>query len=149
MFRGRFEHSIDDKGRLAIPSRYRDMLVEEGAAQPVVVTNFDRCLAVYPLAEWERLEAKIANLPQFDPKVIAFSRYFISGAVECSIDRAGRILVPQTLRNHAKLDRDCVISGALTKFEIWSMTLWQKEFDAVAAQFTGMAETMSQFGIQL
>lgn len=149
MFRGRFEHSIDDKGRLAIPAKYRHDLVGDAPEGTVIITNFDRCLVAYPMAEWEALEGRLAALPQFDPKVIAFQRYFISGACECPIDKAGRILIPQNLRQHARLDKNCILAGQLKKFEIWSQERWDSEFNCISDQFAGITETMSQLGINL
>ncbi len=149
MFRGRFEHSIDDKGRLAIPAKFRQDLLGEAEEGAVMVTNFDRCLSAYPLHEWGALEAKVASLPQFDPKVVAFQRYFISGATECPIDKAGRILIPATLRQMAKIEKECIIAGQLRKFEIWSKDAWDKEFNCISDQFLGITETMSSFGITL
>ena len=97
MFRGRFEHSLDDKGRLAIPARFRDLIVDGEGPGTLVVTNSEGCLAAYPIDEWEQLEKKIAKLPQFDPKVAAFKRYVIGCAQECNVDKAGRILIPGDL----------------------------------------------------
>jgi MraZ protein len=104
MFRGQFEHAIDAKGRTSLPSRFRDVL---GAASDLrlILTRavFDRCLHLYPLRGWEELEAKIADMPQFDPNVVAFRRMYLSAAVECELDKQGRILVPPSLREHAEL----------------------------------------------
>jgi len=149
VFRGRFEHTVDDKGRVAIPSRFRDLLSRDGEQATVVITNFDRCLSGYSLPEWEKLETKIATMPQFDPKTVGFLRYFISGAIECPVDKAGRILVPANLRQFAGIENECVFAGALTKFEIWSANRWQQEFDCIADQFTPLMESMSKLGINL
>ncbi len=148
MFRGRFEHAIDDKGRLAVPARFRSEL--GGQEEPtVVITNFERCLVGYPLDEWERLENRLATLPQFDPKIIAFQRYFISGAAECQIDKAGRILIPATLRQYAGLSRDCVLVGNLNRFEIWAAETWGQEFDALSSRFQSITESMHSLGVGL
>lgn len=150
MFRGRHEHSLDEKGRLAIPTRYRTDLIAPGEEEGIVVlTNFDRCLSAYPLKEWEQLERKLVQLPQFDPKIQAFQRFLISGAVECTLDKAGRILIPANLRQYSGIDRDCVLVGQLNKFEIWSQDRWNNEFTAVSDQFSSLAASLSQLGIQL
>jgi len=149
MFRGRFEHTIDDKGRLAVPSRYRDIIAADNDSSTLIMTNFDRCLAVYPLSTWEKLEGAIAAMPQFDPQVSAFLRYFISGATEASVDRSGRILVPQSLRESANLEGACVISGGLQKFEIWSEKAWQDEFNSLQDQFVNINKSMGEMGIRL
>lgn len=148
MFRGRFDHSLDDKGRLAIPSRYRELLVDANDVATIVVTNFDRCLCAYSLKEWEKLEKKVAELPQFDPKVLAFQRYFISGAVELTVDKAGRVLIPANLREFCGISRDCVIVGQLTKFEIWPSDKWQEVFNGLS-DFGTMSNIMAELNIRL
>jgi len=149
VFRGRFEHNLDDKGRVAVPSRFREVLFDRTSEPTVVITNFDRCLAAYPLAEWESLEQKLAAMPQFDPNVVAFTRYFISGATECPVDKAGRILVPAGLRQFAGIDRDCIIAGQIKKFEIWSSERWNSEFNGMSDQFSRLSAALAPLGIQL
>lgn len=146
MFRGRFEHAIDEKGRLAIPARFR-LELGNHEEPTVIVTNFEKCLVAYPLEEWERLETKLAQLPQFDPKIIAFQRYFISGATECQLDKSGRILIPSTLRQYANLQKDCILLGNLNKFEIWSAETWHPEFNELSAKFHSITESMHAMGI--
>ncbi len=97
MFRGRFEHAIDNKGRLSIPSKFREMLAAN-FDERLIITNFDGCLWVYPVAEWQKVEDKVSSLPQMQDVVKAFQRVFISAAVEAPIDKSGRIQIPQTLR---------------------------------------------------
>lgn len=150
MFRGRYEHSVDDKGRLAVPAKFREVLGQtDGSEINIVVTNFDRCLVAYSMREWEALECKIAALPQFDPRILAFQRYFISAAVECAIDRSGRVLLPANLRNFAGISHECVLAGQLSKFEIWSAERWGEEFRALSDQFANLTKTMADFGVQL
>lgn len=149
MFRGSFEHSIDDKGRLAIPSHFRRLLAKENEATSVVVTNFDKCLVAYSLEKWEQLEVRLAALPQFDTKVLAFQRYFVAAATECPIDKAGRILLPPGLRKFADLERDCFIVGNLTKFEIWSKTRWIETIATLTDNVGTLATSMGDLGIHL
>lgn len=149
MFRGRFEHSFDEKGRIAIPSKFRELILDRSSEATIVVTNFDQCLAAYSLHQWEELERKISHLPQFDPTISSFLRYFVSGATECPLDKAGRILIPAPLRSIAGIDRDCVFIGQLTKFEIWSGARWASEFDKLATGFVGFGAKMTELGIQL
>ena len=149
MFRGRFEHSFDEKGRLAIPARFRDLLLDRSPEGALIVTNFDKCLAAYSLPQWEDLERRIATLPQFDLNVSAFLRYFVSGATECQIDKAGRILIPSNLRQTAEIEHDCMVVGQLTRFEIWSKPRWDKAFQSLNTDFTAIAKGISQFGISL
>jgi MraZ protein len=126
MFRGQFEHAIDAKGRTSFPSRFRELLAAESAPR-VVLTNalFDRCLHLFPLRAWEELEAKIAEMPQFEPNVVAFRRRYLSAAVECDIDKQGRILVPPQLREHASLEKDVVWAGMGKTAELWSAANWK------------------------
>lgn len=149
MFRGRYEHSIDDKSRLAIPAKFREIILDQSKEGELVATNFDRCLSVYALEDWQRLEKKLASLPQFDANVMAFQRFFISGAAECTLDKAGRILLPQNLRQFAKINHDCVIIGQLAKFEIWSAESWATSFATMSSQFVQITESMSKLGINL
>ena len=135
MFRGQFEHAIDAKGRTSFPSRFRELL--SGSGEPRVILTralFDRCLHLYPLRAWEELEAKIAEMPQFDPNVVAFRRLYLSAAVECDLDRQGRILVPPQLREHGELEKDVVWAGMGKTAELWSGARWK------AAQTLGEGE---------
>ena len=149
MFRGRFEHSIDEKNRLAIPARFRESLVAEGNPEPVIVTNLDQCLCAYPLREWERVERLCQSLPQFDANVLAFQRYFLSSATECPIDKAGRITIPPTLRDFARLRHDCIILGNLNKFEIWSKERWDLAFAGMADGFERMTTAINTLGVRI
>ena len=119
MFRGQHKHSIDEKGRLSIPARFRDALESDFEA-PLVVTVFDGCLVAYPSDGWRVLEAELNSRSQFDKNVRRFRRAFYSPAQECPIDKAGRILLPATLRENAGLERDAVLAGMGKTFEIWA-----------------------------
>lgn len=150
MFRGRFDHAIDDKGRLAVPARFRQEIANlQGGEVPLIVTNLKQCLIAYPLADWEALEAKIEALPQFDPHIVAFQRYFLSAAVECTLDKAGRILIPPHLRASAALTQECVVVGRIKKFEIWSKSTWAAEIDGLETQFESITHSMIQLGASL
>ncbi len=126
MFRGHFEHAIDAKGRTSLPSRFRDVLAAANDLRMVITPAlFDPCIHVYPMREWEELEAKVAAMPQFDPNVVAFRRRYLSAAVECDLDKQGRILVPPTLREHAGLAKDVLWAGMGKTAELWSKEKWQ------------------------
>ncbi len=146
MFRGCFEHTIDDKGRLSIPARFRDAL-ETTFAPPLYLTRQKDCLVAYPADEWRALEARINELPSFDPKVQAFRRFFYAPAQECPLDRAGRILVPPTLRAYAGLDRQVVLAGMGKTFEIWDKDRYDSAMEAVAADFDQIARAMGDLGL--
>jgi MraZ protein len=129
MFRGRYEHTIDQKGRTSIPSRFRELLSSKYADDRLIVTSFlDPCLIAYPVAEWQVFEEKVRALPRFDPKVMQLKRVLISGATECPIDRNGRILIPTVLREFAGLKREIVWAGMVDYIEIWAQDGWDPMF---------------------
>jgi len=131
MFRGSFEHTLDGKGRLSIPVKFREVLRGKGDDR-TIITNFIvdgvRCLDVYPLDEWSRLEEEIRKKPKFDRRMVMFQNYYLGGACECVVDNQGRILIPPLLRKYAELKRNVVLVSALEKFRIWGEEAWQKVF---------------------
>ena len=131
MFRGSFEHTIDGKGRLSIPVKFREVLLGKGDER-LVMTKFTldglRCLDVYPLDEWLRLEEDIRKKPKFDEPMLTFQNYYLSGACEGVVDKQGRILIPPLLRQYANLKRDVVLVSALEKFRVWDQEAWKKIF---------------------
>lgn len=131
MFRGSFEHTLDSKGRLSIPAKFREVLLGKGDDR-IVITNFvvdaTRCLDVYPLDEWIRFEEEIRKKPKFDRRMVLFQNYYLGGACECSVDTHGRILIPPLLRGYANLRRDVVLVSALDKFRVWDREAWKKVF---------------------
>jgi MraZ protein len=131
MFRGSFEHTLDGKGRLSIPVKFREVLLGKGDDR-TIITNFIvdgvRCLDVYPLDEWSRLEEEIRKKPKFDRRMVMFQNYYLGGACECVVDNQGRILIPPLLRKYAELKRNVVLVSALEKFRIWGEEAWQKVF---------------------
>ncbi len=125
MFRGRYEHTIDSKGRISIPVKFRDVLNGKDTNGLIVTNEFDGCLVAYPINEWKIVEEKISSFPDIRKEIKAYQRFFISGAVECPIDKQGRILIPPILRDYAVLKKDVVFVGMLNKFEIWSRENWK------------------------
>ncbi len=146
MFRGRSVHTLDAKGRIRIPTRFRDIL-KTRYEDRFVITNLDRCLVAYPLQEWEIIEEKLGSLSLVRQDVKAFQRFFISGATECNFDKQGRILIPQTLREHASLDREVVLAGMLRSFEVWSKELWDSEIKRAHDNFAEITATLAELGI--
>ncbi|MBI5469004.1 MAG: division/cell wall cluster transcriptional repressor MraZ [Deltaproteobacteria bacterium] len=144
MFRGRFEHLIDSKGRLSIPSKFRETLNERYDSR-LVITAYDNCLIAYPFAEWQVLEEKVASMPEFKKDTKAFLRFFYSSAADCAIDKLGRVLVPQALRDYARLEKDVILIGALKHVEIWSKTLWEQA-EAQASQ-EEIVNTLERLGL--
>jgi MraZ protein len=149
LFRGSFEHNIDDKGRIAVPSSFRKLLTLDGEPKSVVITHSDQCLVAYPIDKWQELEKKLAAQSQFNPKVVAFQRYFVGHAIECQIDKAGRILLSHALRKFAGIDRECFFVGNLTKFEIWSSDRWSKTVNELEDSFEVLAESMGSLDISI
>jgi MraZ protein len=146
VFRGRYEHTIDAKGRLSIPSKFREILVAN-YDERLILTNFDMSLWAYPVREWKAVEEKVASLPQFKPEVKALQRFFISAATECPVDPNGRIIVPTTLRKYAALMKDVVIVGMTKRFEIWARERWQKVFDQAEKDLTSLGAKLADLGL--
>jgi MraZ protein len=134
MFRGTYEHAIDDKGRVNVPAKFREAL-QATNDERVVLTNFvvlqARCLEVYPFAAWVQLEERLREKPQFDQRVVNFLNYYVSAAQDCVLDKQGRILLPGSLREYAGLKRDVVFTSALDKFRIWDRESWRGVRDEV------------------
>jgi MraZ protein len=121
VFKGTYRHKIDPKGRLPVPAAFRRAL----GAENLVVTVLDQCLAAYPPAEWERLEAQLRGLPSFSRPVKTLTRLLTSRAADCPLDVQGRILLPPPLRQAAGLGREAVVVGVLNRFEVWAPEPWE------------------------
>ncbi len=148
MFRGRYEHTMTDKGRVSMPAKFREVCKEKYGDETFVITNFDKCLVAYPLKEWNEIERKVSELPQFKQEVISFLRYLMGGAVDCPLDGQGRVLIPQPLRNHAHINKDVVMVGMLTRIEIWSKEVWEVEQSERAyEEFKKSRETLAGQGL--
>ncbi len=143
MFMGEFNHSVDEKGRLIMPAKFR-----EGLGLNFVITKgLDNCLFVYPKAEWQNLEAKLKSLPVTNTSARAFSRFFFSGATEAELDKQGRVLLPPNLRDYSKLDRDVVVIGVSNRVEIWSKAEWERYIQQADESFEEIAEKIVDLGI--
>jgi MraZ protein len=118
MFKGSSFHIMDNKGRVSIPVRYRDILQERQDRQ-LILTNWDGYILAFPQSEWVKVEAKLGEMALLRKDFRAFQRFFLSGVEECPLDRQGRILIPQNLREYAKLGREVAIVGVVRNFEIW------------------------------
>lgn len=136
MFRGRSSHTLDAKGRLSIPSRFKDVLRSRYNSDLLVITTLPTCLAAYPMDEWRKLEE---NFGRFDlvspPEVLSFQRYFLAGGIECPVDGQGRTLLPIHLREEAGIDREVVLCGMLKYFEIWSKPALDEELKKARNNF--------------
>lgn len=127
MFRGSFEHTLDEKGRVSIPSRFREILIGLQDDR-LIVTKFlldtFRCLDAYPYVEWEKFEQELNTKPRFDPNFLKLETFYLSSAHECTVDKHGRILLPPLLREYVGLRRDVVFTAAREKFRIWDKQVW-------------------------
>ena len=121
MFMGEYNHTVDEKGRLIIPSKFRDEL----ANSFFVTKGLDGCLFAFPKNEWEAFEEKLKGLPLSNKDARSFVRYMLGGAAEVEIDKQGRTLIPQNLRTFAKLEKDVTLVGVASRFEIWSKESWE------------------------
>jgi len=150
IFRGRFEYTIDPKGRVNIPARFREQMVESGQ-ESVVITNNENCIYAYPVDAWEQIEQKLAaNVSSVNRKKNAFLRFFVGGAVEVAPDKQGRILIPPSLRGYANLERDVVIIGMPNRFEIWDRERWGVEvgrFEKEGIEDPELAREIDSLGI--
>ncbi len=147
MFRGRYEHTIDAKGRTSVPARYRDVLQAAGERRVVLTSALDPCLVAYTSAEWTAFEERLARLPQFDRAVQKLKRIYVSGAVECEIDDVGRILVPPTLRDHARLKKDVLWAGSGRYAELWDKDEWSKHFETTDDERRDMSARLAELGL--
>ena len=134
MFRGLASINLDDKGRLAIPTKYRPELQECCESQLILTVSLDRCLSLYPLPVWENLERQLDKLPMFDKPSQALRRLLIGHAVECDLDAQGRFLVPEPLRRKAGLEKRIAFVGQGSKFEIWDEEGWNQAYEATLDQ---------------
>lgn len=142
MFRGVSHIAMDAKGRLAMPAKHRERLMDVCGGQLVAtIDTHARCLLVYPLPAWEEIEQKLQALPAFNPKVRNYQRLLLGYASDVELDGSGRFLLPPSLRDYAELDKKTVLVGQVNKFELWSEDLWIAERDR------GLAEVASDAAV--
>ena len=143
MFIGEYNHTIDSKGRLIVPSKFRETLGDEF----VVTKGLDGCLFVFPMDEWNFFTQKLHDLPLTKKEARQFSRFFLAGAAPCEVDKQGRILLPSVLREFAGLDKDAVLVGVSSRIEIWSKSRWDEINDVDVDDMDDIAEHMADLGI--
>lgn len=147
MFLGHYLHTFDSKGRVSIPVRFREILAERYEEVLVVTTDLDSCLAAYPTEEWRLIIEKVKSLPQMRKEVKDWMRVFYSRAVECPLDRAGRILVPPVLREQGKLNRQIVMLGMSNKIEIWDVKRWKEKEAQLSKNTEKISEALAELGL--
>ncbi len=138
MFMGEYHHNIDDKGRLIIPSKFRNELGEKF----IVTRGLEECLFVYSISEWNEIINKLKQLPFTNKDARLFMRMFMSGATECELDKNGRINIPATLTKYASLDKECVVIGVNERLEIWSSSKFDNFFNENIDNFSDIAENL-------
>ncbi len=140
MFIGEYNHTLDDKGRLAVPAKFRQLL-RNGA---VVAKGLDKCLVLYPKKEWDKLAEKISALPFNKTNDRSLARFILAGAIEADFDNQGRITLPDYLRSFAKLHKKAVIAGLYSRLEIWDETAWNLYKKATEKQSNQIAEALGE-----
>lgn len=143
MLMGEYLHTIDNKGRIILPAKFREELGDEF----IVTKGLDNCLFVYGKQEWAILEEKLKRLPMAKPEARAFVRFFFAGAAELGCDKQGRVLLPNNLREYASLDKDVVVIGVSNRIEIWDSEAWEAYNERIAPTVAQIAETMADLGI--
>ncbi|MBU0910582.1 MAG: division/cell wall cluster transcriptional repressor MraZ [Proteobacteria bacterium] len=146
-FRGRSEHTLDGKGRLNVPSRFREVLLREYDDRLLITPPWRTCLRIYPLQEWEKMEATLLSKEKKDPQFQKMIRYLIGGSEECQIDKNGRIILPMHLRNQLDLKKDVVMMGMGSFFEIWDKDIWQAESSITPQDFNEFDSTLHELGL--
>lgn len=142
MFIGEYQHSLDEKGRVIVPVKYREQLGESF----VLTKGLDGCLFIYTLPEWYAFEQKLKNLPLTNANARKFVRFFLSGAVECATDKQGRILIPTSLRVYSEIEKDIVFIGMSNRIELWSIEKWQ-DYNNEEIDMDVLATQMEELGI--
>ncbi len=143
MLIGEYTHTLDPKKRLSLPSKWR----EELGRTLIVTRGLDNCLFVYPLSEWHKISEKIGQLPLGQADTRSFNRFFLSGAVEVGVDSVGRILVPDFLKDFAKLDNQVVLAGIHDRVEIWDEKRWIEYKMQIETQADALAEKLGEIGV--
>jgi len=141
MFLGEYQHSIDEKGRVIMPARFREQL----GSTFIITRGLDGCLFVYPQEEWVKLANEVQNLPLAKKDARAFSRFLFSGAAEVECDKQGRVSVPAVLRDYALIQKDVVIVGVSERIEIWAAENWAEINEDVIGKFEELAEKLEGF----
>jgi len=141
MFMGEYQHSVDIKGRLIVPAKFRECLSDTF----VITRGLDNCLFGYPVDEWRKLEEKLKGLPMTKKETRAFTRFFFSGATEVELDKQGRINIPIALLSYANITKECVIIGVAARIEIWAKEAWEGYFQEAVESFNEIAENMIGF----
>ncbi len=145
MFRGRFNHNIDAKGRLNFPAKFREVLANS-FEEKLILVKHKRCLRAYPLSVWTTIEKTKLNQYR-TPEQEAVLRWVLGSMAECGFDKQGRILIPQDLRSHADLIRESVVVGMLNRIEVWNRQRWEDEVEVRVQEQVNVDEALQQLGL--
>lgn len=143
IFLGEYRYKLDDKGRLALPKKFRKVIADEA----VVTRGLDNCLFVYQKTDWQILAEKIAKLPLTSANARAFSRLMLAGAIEIHFDKQGRVMIPKYLRHYASLKNKVIIAGVYNRLEIWSRGKWARYKKNAEENSSSIAENLAELGI--
>lgn len=145
MFRGHCHHTIDQKGRISFPARFREIL-EAGGNPRMVMTPalFDSCLDVYPVPAWEQVEQELVSNKSLNPDEVRYRRLYVSRAVDVELDKTGRVLVPQELRQAAHLEHEVLWVGSLTKVELWSKASWERYLTQTPEEYEAFKRSVQE-----
>lgn len=143
MFIGEYQHTLDEKGRIAIPVKFRREL-ERGA---VVTRGLDNCLTIYTADEWEKLATRLADLPMGSANTRAFARLMLAGAMDVSVDAQGRVMIPDYLRSYAKLGKKVVLAGLYNRLEVWDSAKWEEFKSRTEIASSDIAEKLGELGV--
>ena len=147
MFRGRYETTVDEKGRTSLPSKYRESLLEADDKRVFLAPTLEPCLKMYPYTRFLEFEKKLNSLPSFNPAISLLKRLTISGAVECRLDSHGRVLVPPTLRAHAGIEKDVLWSGMSDHAELWDVRRFEKATEVGPDKLEALLKELAAFGL--
>lgn len=145
-FRGRSEHALDEKGRLNIATRFREVLRRQ-YDERLMITPWHNCLKAYPLPQWEEMEMTLRAEGKKNPNMVKLIRFMVGGVVECSLDKQGRVLLPPNLRSDCGLDKEIVVNGMITYFEIWNKKTWEADNKPSGDNFQNFEQTLLELGL--
>lgn len=145
-FRGRSEHALDEKGRLNIATRFREVLRRQ-YDERLMITPWHNCLKAYPLPQWEEMEMTLRAEGKKNPNMVKLIRFMVGGVVECGLDKQGRVLLPPNLRSDCGLDKEIVVNGMITYFEIWNKKTWEADNKPSGDNFQNFEQTLLELGL--
>lgn len=145
-FRSRSEHALDPKGRLNVPSRFKEVLQHYGSTV-LMITSWGRYLRAYPASEWQIIEDKLLSQGREEPNLSGFIRHVVSGITECTLDKQGRLLIPASLRSEVSINKDVVLNGMLEFVEIWDKDAWMGEYCKTRDNFEQYNDSLAKLGI--